>query len=369
NLFASGEGNVQLAGGDLSVRQETLYPWDGEVRITLGPAHPAEFTVYVRIPGWAVDHPVPGTLYRTLEPAAQPVTLSVNGKRARLDTALGYAAIRRTWKKGDVVTLHLPMSVQRIVANDSLEDDRGKVALQRGPLVYCLEGADAPDGHVTDIVIPDTAVITDEFRSDLLNGLTVLHGRACTAERTLSGEIAAGPGRPFSAIPYYAWAHRGKCEMTVWPARTTGSALPLPAPTLARKSRLSSSRDVPTYALNDQLMPKNSSDESVPYLHWWPKKGTTEWVEYDFPGVETVSSAGVYWFDDTGEGECRVPKSWRILYREGSLWKPVSTPLPLPVTKDTLSTVSFTPVRTDALRLEVDLQSGFSAGIFEWKVE
>jgi uncharacterized protein len=369
NLFASGEGPVPMDGGDLTVRQRTRYPWDGEVTITLTPPSPKEFTVYVRIPGWACDHPVPGTLYRVLHPSHEEVRLSVNGSPVKLDTARGYAAVRRTWTTGDSITLLLPMSVQRIVANDSLEDDRGKVALQRGPIVYCLEGADAPDGHVTDVFIPDTAAITGESRSDLLNGVTVLRGGGYTAERRLEGGIAVGPGRQFIAIPYYAWAHRGKCEMTVWPARTAGSALPLAAPTLAQRSRASASHDVATYALNDQIVPKNSSDESVPYMHWWPRKGTTEWVEYDFPGVQTVSRTEVYWFDDTGEGECRVPKSWRILYREGDAWKPVMAALPLPVARDSPSSVSFTPVRTESLRIEVELQSGFSAGIFEWKVE
>jgi len=369
NLFASGRGLIPRPGGDLTVTQETGYPWDGEVSITLEPAHPEEFTVYVRVPGWAAGDPVPGSLYRVLGRAEGSVGLSVNGAPVPSATKNGYAAIRRTWKKGDAIRLVLPMSVQRIIANDSLEDDRGKTALQRGPIVYCLEGVDAPDGHVTDLVIPDSAAITPEFRGDLLNGVTCLRGRAFTAERTLSGEVARGAAREFLAIPYYAWAHRGKCEMTVWPARTTGSALPLPAPTLARRSRVSASRDISTDAANDQLLPGNSSDESVPRMHWWPRKGTTEWIQYDFPGEQTVTRTEVYWFDDTGEGECRVPKSWRVLYRSGGDWVPVTTRVPYAVRKDTLTRVTFEPVRTGSLRIEIELQSNFSAGIYEWNVE
>jgi len=389
NLFASGRGTIERPGGALTVKQETGYPWDGEVRITLEPAQPAVFTVYVRVPGWAVNRPVPGTLYNVLgnapgnalghEPGGilgrapgqvpEGITLSVDGRPVPIVLNKGYAAIRRTWKKGDIITLELPMPVQRIVANDSLEDDRGKIALERGPLVYCMEGVDASDGHVTDLVIPDSAPITHEFRNDILNGVTILHGRGYTAERTLGGDVIAGDAREFRAVPYYAWAHRGKCEMTVWPARTLSSALPLPAPTLARRSRVSASHDVAAYAVNDQMLPKNSSDESVPRMHWWPRKGTTEWVQYDFPGAQSVSRAEVYWFDDTGEGECRVPKSWRVLYREGDKWVPVANSVPYSIERDRSTPVSFDAVRTESLRIEIELQAGFSAGIYEWKVE
>jgi hypothetical protein len=377
NLFASGRGTIERPGGALTVKQETRYPWDGEVRITLEPARPEEFTVYVRVPGWAVNRPVPGTLYyvlgympgRTVGPGGAEIVLKVNGRAVPIVLKNGYASIRRTWKNGDNITLALPMPVQRIVANDSLEDDRGKMALERGPLVYCMEGVDASDGHVTDLVIPDSAAITYEFRDDILNGVTVLHGRGYTAERTLGGAVVAGGAREFRAVPYYAWAHRGKCEMTVWPARSLTSALPLPAPTLARRSRVSASHDVAAYAVNDQMLPRNSSDESVPRMHWWPRKGTTEWVQYDFPGAQSVSRAEVYWFDDTGEGECRVPRSWRILYRDGERWTPVANSVPYSIERDRSTPVSFEPVRTESLRIEIELQAGFSAGIYEWKVE
>jgi hypothetical protein len=104
-------------------------------------------------------------------------------------------------------------------------------------------------------------------------------------------------------------------------------------------------------------------------MHWWPRKGTTEWVQYDFPGAQSVSRAEVYWFDDTGEGECRLPKSWRILYREGDRWMPVANSVPYSIERDRSTPVSFEAVRTESLRIEIELQAGFSAGIYEWKVE
>jgi len=120
--------------------------------------------------------------------------------------------------------------------------------------------------------------------------------------------------------------------------------------------------------VNDLELPTASDDESVPPFHVWPHKGTTEWVEYWFPTPSLVSETSVYWFDDTGHGECRVPASWRVLYWSGSAWMPVTTRGAFGVARDRLNTVTFAPVTTDALRLEIVLQPEWSAGVHEWTV-
>ena len=369
NLFAAGRAHVTRSAGDVTIMQETRYPWDGTVRIRIDSTKGGEFALCVRIPGWASGTALPGMLYSFLDTARGKTAIEVNSAAVDPPVQLGYAVLRRAWAPGDEITVRFPMDVHRVVASDRVEEDRGKVALQRGPLVYCLEGADATDGHVTDMVIPDSSAIGAEFVPDLLGGVTVLHGRGFTAQRTLGGDIVAGDQRAFRAIPYYAWAHRGKCEMTVWAGRTVQGALPLPAPTLAWRSRVSASHDVQADAVHDQLLPKNSADQSIPYVHWWPQKGTTEWIQYDFPYAETVSHGAVYWFDDTGDGECRVPKAWRVLYKEGKDWKPAAAGSLSEAEKDRPTEISFTPVHTLSVRLEMDLREGYSAGIFEWKVE
>ena len=121
-------------------------------------------------------------------------------------------------------------------------------------------------------------------------------------------------------------------------------------------------------AVNDGEEPRSSSD-SDSYFDWWPKKGTKEWVEYAFEKPAAVSQIEVYWFDDTGRGEVRVPRSWRVLYREGEEWKPVETGEPYAVEKDRFNKVTFKPVTTSGLRLEVTMQPDWSAGIQEWKVK
>src|SRR5438046_3800351 len=156
--------------------------------------------------------------------------------------------------------------------------------------------------------------------------------------------------------------------MAVWMANSEASARPLPYPTIASTSRVRTSGGQNPRAINDQADPPSSGDESSPFFHWWPRKGTTEWVEYTFAPPATVSQSEVYWFDDTGRGECRVPKSWRLLYKDGEEWKPVEAAGPYGVEKDRYNPIAFKPVTTSGLRLEVTLQPGWSAGIQEWKV-
>ena len=154
--------------------------------------------------------------------------LKVNGERVTLSLEKGFARIERQWQKGDTIDLSLPMPVRRIVAHPQVKADRGKVALQRGPLVFCLEGRDN-DGKVANLVIADDAPIKTEDKPDLLNRVMVLTGTAQVAKRTVEGGVVAAGTRPFTAIPYYAWAHRGRSPMTVWVAREVQAARPEPA--------------------------------------------------------------------------------------------------------------------------------------------
>jgi len=183
--------------------------------------------------------------------------------------------------------------------------------------------------------------------------------------------------REFTAIPYYAWANRGRDEMVVWIPNVESAAKPTPWPTLAMKSRVSASLDAQRVtaegiekhpeAVNDGEEPASSSDPAS-YFDWWPEKGKTEWIEYTFPRTSKVSEVEVYWFDDTGHGEVRVPASWRILYKDGEQWKPVTTKDAAAIEKDKYNKLTFTPVATDAMRLEVTMQQQFSAGVEKWKV-
>ncbi len=211
NLYAAGEAKLKMAdGSSLKLTQQTQYPWDGKVRVTVDPAQASDFSLNLRIPGWAMGRPVPSDLYRLGpdEMKAAPVGLTVNGEKTNATPGDdGYVHLQRTWKAGDVVELNLPMPIRRVYANEKVEADRGKVTLMRGPLVYCVEAADQPDVNLTNLVLPRGAEMAATHRTDLLGGVT-----------TLEGEALADGKNPIkvTAIPYYAWQNRKKGAMTVW---------------------------------------------------------------------------------------------------------------------------------------------------------
>lgn len=368
NLFVNSTATIKLDNGrTLRVAQETRYPWTGDIRVTVAPDRASRMTINVRIPGWARNEAVPGDLYHFSDSSTEPVVLKVNGQAVALNTDKGYVMLNRLWKRGDVIELTLPMPVRRVVANPQVEADRGRVALQRGPLVYCAEWPDSPTHHVRNLMLPDDARLTAEFRPDLLNGVAVIKGRAFGFADNESGRVSKSE-QDFVAIPYYAWANRGPGEMAVWIANRPESVRAQPVPTIASTSKLRTSGGRNPRAINDQEEPRSSNDPANPPFHWWPNKGTAEWVEYAFEKAATISETAIYWFDDTGEGECRVPASWRVLYKDGDQWKPVDNLQPYAVVKDRYNTITFKPVTTTALRLEVTLQPAWSAGIQEWKV-
>ena len=369
NLFIQGAATLKMQNRTVSLSQTTSYPWDGSVLIAVDPETPGQFGVKIRIPGWAQNRPVPSDLYRYLDQNDEAPVITVNGTPVATTSEKGYVAIRRSWKKGDTIAISLPMPVRRVVANEKLLDDRGKVALERGPVLFCAEWADNKDGNVTNLILRDNTALRTEFRKDLLNGVQVVLASAVPVRRTMEKTIVTDPEQPFVAIPYYAWAHRGLGQMNVWPAREVNAARPLPAPTIAYTSKVTASEKRRADAINDQLEPASSIDHSIPFLHWWPKKGTTEWVQYDFKEEETVSRSEIYWFDDTGIGECRLPRSWKLLYREGEEWKPVENTSLYEVEEDRYCKVTFKPVKTSSLRIEIQLVPDFSAGVYEWKVE
>jgi uncharacterized protein len=369
NLFIGGESTIRMAGGAVSMRQKNDYPWNGSIGISVGPVRPRKFSLALRIPGWARNAPVPGDLYAYRDTVAESWSVTVNGKLVRVEVRDGFARLNRTWRRGDRVLLNLPMPVRRVAAHPNVVDDRGKTAFERGPVVFCLEGADNEGGRVSHLFIPDSVHVRATFNKELLGGVQVIGGSAFPTRRRIDGTIAVEKPVAFTAIPYYAWAHRGLHPMTVWAANDVSAVKPLPAPTLAYRSTLTTSGGTDAQALNDQLLPLHSNDHNVPYFHWWPKKGTLEWVQVDLPGTSVVSRVSVYWFDDTGTGECRVPSSWRILCREGGEWKPVRPDSPMEPAKDRDVTARFAPVTTDGIRIEVQLLPGYSAGMYEIRLD
>jgi len=217
NLFVAGAGTVDMDGNQVKMRQETQYPWDGKVKLTIEPQRRGKFALAIRIPGWTQGRPVPSDLYRYMTAAGQKRSLKLNGKIIEADVEDGYLCIERKWQKGDVVELNLPMRIRRVLAHENVEADRGRVAIERGPIVYCAEWPDN-NGHVHNLVLEDSAKLIAEHRKDLLGGVTVVRGKVTAVSGGEEGKLAKKE-QAFTAIPYYAWAHRGTGEMAVWLAR------------------------------------------------------------------------------------------------------------------------------------------------------
>ncbi len=375
NLFMSNTAEIKLDNGrTVNISQKTRYPWDGRINITLEPQGSGPFTMKVRIPGWARGEAIPGGLYRFENASLDaPVELRVNGRVQKIVLEKGYATLTRNWRKGDSIELSLPMPVRRVLALQRVKADDGRVALERGPIVYCLEWPDSPDKHVRNVLLPAGESLHAVWKPDLLHGVEVVQTRA-VAYRYKKDKQLEHSEETISAIPYYAWANRGQGQMEVWIADQTSAVHPIPYPTLASTSKITASGDKTTpNGIKDPGMvadletPTSSSDPASAY-DWSPHKGTEEWIEYDFANPAEVSQAAVYWFAEP-KGEVKAPASWRLLYRDGEEWKPVEAEGPYGVALDQFNPIKFKRVKTPALRLEVQLQPGRSAGIEEWTVQ
>lgn len=376
NLYIQGKSEMKTTDNQVQLVQTTGYPWEGKVSIQVKPEKESEFAVRLRIPGWLQSTPVASDLYAYTTPA-EKYTLKVNGSTIKPAEGDGYATIVRTWKPDDVIELELPMEVRRIKANDQVEDDRGMLAMERGPIVYCLEGIDQPDSVVFNKFIPADAKIGATFDANLLKGVMVLSGTA--KEVAQDGSIK---DVPFKAVPYSTWNNRGAGQMEVWVADSKDRAVPTPEPTIASKAKTfniqapiqkdapeSASIETPAWGVNDQWEPKRSSDISKPYFYWWLKTGSLETLAYEFDQPYTVSNVQVYWLDfDHYDGNYRVPASWKLYYKDGNRWKEVEALNEYGVKKDCYNSLDFKPVKTTGLKIAAQLQEGESGGIIEWKV-
>ncbi|MCO5945895.1 glycoside hydrolase family 127 protein [Mucilaginibacter flavidus] len=215
NLFISGTGNLKVNSKELKITQQNNYPWDGGLAFTIDPSSAMEMTLKIRIPGWVQNQAIPSTLYSYQQLSAQKIEIKVNGKLVDYQMKNGYAVISKKWKKNDKVELTLPMDVQRVAANMALVDDIGKVALQRGPLMYCAEWKDN-SGKASNLVVPKNTVFETAYEPSLLNGVTVLKATVKSVNVDEAAQTVTTENMTMTAIPYYSWANRGKGEMTVW---------------------------------------------------------------------------------------------------------------------------------------------------------
>lgn len=206
NLFISGNAQMQLHGSGILLRQESDYPWAGKIRLTVEASHPIAFNLKLRLPGFARQQPLASDLYRYLGDEADEITVTLDGQTVETRLDDGYISIARRWGRRAVVELQLPLPVRRVVAHPAVEALDGKVALERGPIVYATEAA-GNHHDVLELTLGDTSPLHAEHRLDLLGGITTIRG---------AGFDGAGNPVNFEAIPYFAWGHCDAGEMTVW---------------------------------------------------------------------------------------------------------------------------------------------------------
>lgn len=370
-MYAPSEVTAKVADGkEVTVSCDTAYPFGDEITFTVTVQQPAAFPFYLRIPSWA---------------AGATVAIGTHREDA---TAGGWHKLDRTWRTGDRVRLRLPMriSVRRWAANHD------SVSVKRGPLTYSLAIEERYErfGGTTDH--PEIAVYPESpWNYGLVDGAPVevvesrTAGNPFTHEgtpvrlRTKARRIAEWEADPENVVgllqqsPARTTARTETVTLVpMGAARLRITSFPTASPhgnrwELRPRNSASHVWDGDSYeALTDGLTPASSADTSIPRFTWWDRRGSTEWVQVDLRTPRSVSTAAVYWFDDTGSGQCRVPAAARLLYRDGTTWRPLGAVGNDP---DRFNEVAFDPVTAQVFRVEADLRPDFSGGILELRVE
>jgi DUF1680 family protein len=307
NLYVGSTMHASIGGATVSLRQTTRYPWDGEVRLSFDGEKPVECDLNLRVPAWCQTPADRQELYTPVgRPRSGAFMVAVNGQATPFEISThGYAKLHRRWSRGDTVEIKMDMPPRRLQANPKVTATTGRVALSRGPVVYCLESADN-EGRVRNLSLPDETELRAEVRPELLGGVTVIRAKALAS---FAGAEAPKPAE-LTAIPYYANANRGPVSMCVWLPRSAADARPA---SLAESATASASHTNPSDtidALNDGRLPKASDDGSIPRFTWWDHRGTAEWVQYTFDHPRRLSAVSAYWWDERRIGRhCRVPES------------------------------------------------------------
>lgn len=383
NLYVKSNSEIKLNDNyTVELLQDTKYPWNGDVEITVNPQSTDKFGVLLRVPGWAIGEPVSTDLYHYVDNAKTDVRITVNGEVQNPILRGGYAVLEREWQRGDKINISFDMPVRRVRANDKVEYDKGLLSIEKGPIVYALESVDNKE-YLFDIVIPENSHITSKFEENLLSGVVTLEGNAYYIEKGNDGKIEEKPMN-FKAIPYSTWNNRAQGQMVVFTPESSKYAIAKPEPTIASKAR-----QVGGWGYNDQFEPTSSADINTPYHYWWLKAGTEESIGYEFAEEETISTVEIYWLAfEHYDVIYKAPESWNLLYKDGNEWKEVPNPSEYGTEIDKYNKVTFDPITTKELKLVAQLQRpnsderasesgpqvidvgrrGYSGGVIEWKV-
>ncbi len=387
-LYAASEVNAKVGDGtEVTIAEKTTYPFDERIEFTISTGKAVRFPLYLRIPGWCSKPQV-----------------AINGKAMGNEAqALSYLVIERTWSDGDRVVLVLPMEISLRRWTRNLDS----VSVDRGPLTYSLKIGEkyVRQGGTEEWpaweIYPTTAwnygLVLNE--SDPAAGFEVVKKPwpkdnqpfeinatpivlRTKAKRIpnwkmdhlgLVGKIRQSPIASDEPVETVTLVPMGAARLRIASFPTIGAGpdahqwpeAPVPFGGMASHCWGSDSVE----AISDGLVGKNSNDHSIPRFTWWPRQGSKEWIQYKLKKPSKVSAVEVYWFDDTGGGGCRTPAAWRLLYKDGEKFKEVMGAGTYGTEKDKFNKVTFDPVETTMLRIEVQLKPQVSGGILEMKVK
>lgn len=391
SLYAASEVTAQVGeGNEVKIIEETDYPFSDTIKLRFSAPQAIRFPLYLRVPRWS----------------GNPV-VQINGQSVPVTAGpLSFLVLDRQWADGDLLTLQLPMRV----TVRTWPKNKNAVSVDYGPLTFALKigekwsrygtHKDWPEWEVFPTTPWNYGLVLDA--KDPAKSFEVVRKEGPLAAQPfthegnpielrvqvrkipawqqdrlgLVGLLQLSPARSQEPIETVTLVPMGAARLRIasFPTIGTGekahewTAPPQPKPSPFKPSASHVYGLDALEALTDGLEPANSNDHAIPRFTWWDHKGTQEWVQLDFDRSRQVSGVAVYWFDDTGHGQCRVPESWKLLYRDGQDWKPVPTSAAFGTRKDGYNQVSFPPFTTTALRIEVQLQPKFSGGILEWKV-
>ncbi|MCT4646675.1 MAG: glycoside hydrolase family 127 protein [Carboxylicivirga sp.] len=318
-LYGGNRSDISINSGVVSLKQETNYPYEGTVNIEVNPEkNNQKFDLKLRFPTWSFKKFVPGKLYSYTDSDFEKVTIKVNGKA--IDTKLdkGFVSINRKWKKNDKVTLDIPMPVRLNTCIHEVEANRGRLALTRGPLVYCAEEVDN-NGVVQRLLIDDSSINNSKLstiETGKLKGITQV---------TINGlEVKDGKTSPANVVltPYYAWDNRGTGSMVTW--IPTEQHLAEEAMFESGESRFGkvvashTNEDSDIHAISSGTIPESSSDITLANWNSLPQKGKDQWIELNLKTKTKLRSVSVYWHDNNST--IKVPKEWSIDYFKAGEW-------------------------------------------------
>ena len=374
-LYASSSTEIPLAGGEVQLEQQSDYPFSGEAEMVLRPDRPMRFALRLRIPTWARSEAfLPGGLYTYADGA--PSTewqVFVNGKRVNVPLEQGFAVIDRRWKSGDRVELRLPMVPRYVQARPEVEADVDRLAIVRGPLVYCAEGVD--NGLVQRYYLPEMASFqVDTMTEGPLQGMVAL--------TTTAALLDTPSRRAMRWIPYFAWNNRGETSMVVWAPRTETLAresLPL---TEKNKRWLRSVHftchdgQSEQEAILDGMAPARSHHMGMPYWTSRGFEGAPQTAEFIFTGPQVLDGFSVYWIDDA-RTTTAIPASWSLEYLQDGEWHPfhlyMTDHYGTQVDQYNLVHAAGGALTCDGLRVRMQPQPGKSVGMaevrFDWARE